>query len=245
MKALVLCGGFGTRLGILGRNVSKPLIEIGKRAVLSRTIDKLDEVDEIDEIVISTNRKFEGDYQKWIKKQNIGKKITLFVEPADSAEKKLGAVAAVDYALREKKISDDLILIMGDNLFSFDLSHFTSQFRRLKTPCHVVYDIGSREKAKLFGVPQVSESLITRVIEKPRHTSSTLVCTGIYFLTVDSLKLISEYLEKSEKKDRLGDFMSWFVERTPVHAFHGNGTWFDIGDSESLKEARRWVEKGG
>ena len=41
MKALILCGGFGTRLGMLSRSVPKSLIECGGRPVLSYTAEKI------------------------------------------------------------------------------------------------------------------------------------------------------------------------------------------------------------
>ena len=41
MKALILGGGYGTRLGTLTKNLPKPLIKIGGKTVLERIIDRL------------------------------------------------------------------------------------------------------------------------------------------------------------------------------------------------------------
>ena len=41
MKALVLCGGFGTRLGALCTERPKPLLEVGRLALVEHTLLRL------------------------------------------------------------------------------------------------------------------------------------------------------------------------------------------------------------
>jgi len=241
MKALLLCGGFAKRLGILTINKPKALLEVEGKPVINYTIEKLNNIEDIDEIIISTNKKFEDHFRKWLETLHSSKEISLIAEPSNSEEEKLGAVAAVQYAIEHSRIDEDMFLIMGDNMFSFDLNRVVKQFKALRTPCNVVFDVGSRHKAKLYGVPQITESLIIKFREKPEFTDSSMISTGLYLFTKDSLKLVSEYLQKSDKKDRFGDFMSWLIEYTPVHAIHSEGMWFDIGNKEVLEQAKKWA----
>ena len=54
IKACVLGGGYGTRLGDLTKNLPKPLLEIGGKTVLERIIDRLN-LHGIHEIIINTH----------------------------------------------------------------------------------------------------------------------------------------------------------------------------------------------
>lgn len=54
MKAIILAGGYGTRLGTLTKNLPKPLIKIGGKPVLEHIIDRLN-LHGIHEIIINTH----------------------------------------------------------------------------------------------------------------------------------------------------------------------------------------------
>jgi NDP-sugar pyrophosphorylase family protein len=54
IKAIILAGGYGTRLGDLTKDLPKPLIEIGGKTVLERLIDRLN-LHGISQIIINTH----------------------------------------------------------------------------------------------------------------------------------------------------------------------------------------------
>lgn len=54
MKAVILAGGYGTRLGTLTRNLPKPLIKIGGKTILEHIIDRLN-LHGISQIIINTH----------------------------------------------------------------------------------------------------------------------------------------------------------------------------------------------
>ncbi len=54
IKAIILGGGYGTRLGDLTKNLPKPLIEVGGKTVLERIIDRLN-LHGVHEIIINTH----------------------------------------------------------------------------------------------------------------------------------------------------------------------------------------------
>ncbi|SVC71787.1 uncharacterized protein METZ01_LOCUS324641, partial [marine metagenome] len=55
MKAVLLAGGFGTRLRPLTLNTPKPVVPIFDRPFLYHQIDLLRQVPEIDEVILSLN----------------------------------------------------------------------------------------------------------------------------------------------------------------------------------------------
>ena len=54
--------------------------------------------------------------------------------------------------LKEEKLEDDLIVVAGDNLFSEKLAAFGKFIREKKAPVLGVYDVGSLDQARKYGV---------------------------------------------------------------------------------------------
>ncbi len=58
MKAIILCAGYGTRLGELGERCSKALLDIGGKPLIEYIVDKINEIDDVNEIIVVSNYKF-------------------------------------------------------------------------------------------------------------------------------------------------------------------------------------------
>jgi glucose-1-phosphate thymidylyltransferase len=242
MKALLLCGGFAKRLLPLTANTPKALLDVGGTPLLGHTLRKLENVAEIDEILISTNSRFESDFQRFVASYNGSKHIKLVVEPTLSEGEKLGSVGGIKYALDSEHIDDDVLIIAGDNLFDFDLSQIISYWNRVKSPVIGVYDIRNKEKAKLLGVVQLrQDGCLMELKEKPKFPETTLISTAIYLLAKDNIALLNEYVAGGNPMDKSGHFISWLLTKIPVYGWTWPGSWFDIGDIESLEQARKWV----
>ena len=64
---------------------------------------------------------------------------------------KEGAVSALNLWVNQKGITEDLLVIAGDNYFEFDLSHFIAVYNGENTLV-AICDIGDKNKASHFGV---------------------------------------------------------------------------------------------
>lgn len=78
---------------------------------------------------------------------------------------------------------------------------------------------------------------VVKFEEKPKEPESTLISTGIYFFTKDSLKMISEYIDGGKNVDSPGYFIKWLSEKRDVYASVERGRWYDIGTWETYQEA--------
>jgi glucose-1-phosphate thymidylyltransferase len=177
MKSLILASGFGTRLYPLTQNKVKALLEYKGKALISHVVDKIPQ--DID-ILVNTNQKFEADFRHW--QATIGRAVTLCVEPALTEKEALGAVGSLDYWIRAKNITDDLLVIASDNYFEFDLSQFIGAYAGNHTLV-AVYDIGDRSKAGQFGVVQLKGNRIIEFVEKPTKPKSSLVAIACYIFS--------------------------------------------------------------
>ncbi len=245
MKCVVLAGGFAKRMWPLTMDFPKSLLPVAGKPVIDHIIEKIDKIHDLDEIYVSTNKRFEDIFNKWIKdydsKKKSKKKIILVVEPALKEEEKFGSIKAIDYFIKQNKLNEDVLIIGGDNLFHFDLKDFLDFSIEKKAPTVAFYDMRDIEKVRRrFGVCVLDgNARIKEFQEKPDKPKSTLVSTCIYYFPKNSLKMISKYLKDKNNPDAPGYFITWMSERIPVYGFVSKEKWYDIGSQETYKQADR------
>jgi D-glycero-D-manno-heptose 1,7-bisphosphate phosphatase len=116
----ILCGGFGTRLGALTRDLPKPMIEIGGRPYLERVIESFSERGLRDFVLLTG-------YKADVIEEHFGDGARFGVRIAYSRETEpLGTGGA----LREARalLGDRFILTFGDVLRRFDYDRFVQQY---------------------------------------------------------------------------------------------------------------------
>ncbi len=242
MKCLILAGGFARRMWPMTMDFPKSLLPVAGRPVIEHIIERIEDIPGIDEISISTNKRFEDLFRKWMDKQGKypKRKLRLIVEPAMKEEEKFGCVKAIQYFIKQHKVDEDLLVIGGDNIFSFDPMGFVGMAEDKKAPIVAFFDIGDIEEAKKFGVCALDEdSRIKEFQEKPEEPKSTLVSTCIYHFNKPSLRMFSRYLADKNNPDNPGFFISWLSQKTPVYGFVSKEKWYDIGSQETYKKADR------
>jgi glucose-1-phosphate thymidylyltransferase len=233
MKIVIMAGGYATRLWPITKTKAKPLLPVGKKKIVDYIYDKV--VNFGFPIVLSTNKRFEEDFRKWAK----GKDVEIIVEDSTKEEEKPGAVKALSDIART--LDDELLVLAGDNLFSFSLDGFMEYYRGRQAVVTALYDVGDYELAKRYGVAELNGERILKFHEKPEKPPSTLVGIGIYALTKEATRLLVEYGESEEKRDNLGDFLSWLCSRVEVYGYRfENGNWYDVGNPDSYLEAFRF-----
>jgi glucose-1-phosphate thymidylyltransferase len=227
MKCLIPAGGFGRRLYPITINVPKALLPYrGKPLIdyiLTRIPGGLD-------VFISTNKRFAQAFTDWQKTQERNTQIC--IEEAQNEQEKLGAVSSIDYWIKKQNFAEDLLVIAADNYFEFDIARFVAAFDGRHT-LMAIYDIADREKAKQFGVVELSGSKVVAIEEKPTAPKSTLVSTACYVFPKRILPLFSAYCQGG-KRDNLGNFISYVVEKDEVRGFQFTELWFDIGSEPEV-----------
>lgn len=241
MKAIVLAGGHATRLWPITKNRAKPLLPLGERPIIDYIIDDMDDVDDI---IISTNEKFAGDFEDYIDNYDRDN-ARVVVEEQDSEEEKPGTIGAIIKLLDKEGIEDDLVVIGGDNYYSFDIADFIDFAQEKESPANVVYDVEDKDMATSFGIVDTEGDEITGFEEKPDVPPSTLASTACYFFPEDEVSLFHEYedyfkqtdVPAEQYLDEPGRLIEWAHEQTPMYAFSFTGDWFDIGTPEGYISA--------
>jgi glucose-1-phosphate thymidylyltransferase len=243
MKAVVLAGGYATRLWPITRNRPKMLLPVGDTTVIDRILGELEDDDRIDDVFVSTNERFSETFEDYIADSQF-EKPQLSVEETVDEDQKLGVIGALAQLVgREGLDTDDLLVVAGDNLISFDISEFLDFFERNETASLAAYDVGSREQATQYGLVDLDGTEVVDFQEKPSDPPSTLVSIACYAFPASEVRF-SEYLDDDNNPDEPGWFIQWLQEHRPVHAFTFEEAWFDIGTPESYLDAIGWALEG-
>jgi len=243
MDAVVLAGGYATRLWPITKHRPKMFLPVGDKAVIDRVFTDLEDDDRIDAVYVSTNERFAGEFEEYLAGSPF-EKPELSVEETRAEDEKLGVIGALDQLIDREGVSEDLLVIAGDNLLSFDASEFVDFFYERKTPTIAAYDVGSYDRASSYGVVELDGEQVVDFQEKPANPKSTLVSIACYAFSASDLNLIGEYLVGDNNPDEPGWFIQWLHDCETVRAFTFDGAWFDIGTPESYLDAVAWALDG-
>jgi glucose-1-phosphate thymidylyltransferase len=244
MNVLILAAGYATRLYPLTEKKAKPLLEVAGKPMMEWVIDNLATIDNLEKVYVVTNAKFAADFQAWADGYNqTHAKLAFEIinDGSTSDADKLGAIGDINLVIsRANLAANDLIVVAGDNLFSESLADFGRFCAEKNQPVLGVYDVGSLEQAKKYGVVAVDGSgVITSFEEKPAEPKSTLIGIALYFYPKEAVAMIPTYLAAGNNPDQPGRFVQWLYPRTAVQTWQVPGTWFDVGSKETLEEANR------
>lgn len=248
MNVIILAAGFATRLYPLTRNRPKPLLDVGGKPVITRQLDRILQVPGISEVIVVTNEKFHDQFKIWCDQYQTDVAVRLLNDHSTKEEERLGGVG--DMALAMENTSpgpdgkdEDLLVAAGDNLMDFDLRPFAKEFQRIRRPLLLARRIEGKVPPCRHGEICVDpDGTVTSFREKPADPRSNLAAACLYFFPPEVRSLVFEYLKTTDDNDAPGHFIAWLVKQTPVSAIFFSGRLFDIGNSETLSQARAAYE---
>lgn len=245
MKGILLCAGYGTRLHPLTENQPKPLLPVGGKPILEHLLEKMEGLSGLDEVFIVSNERFFQHFQAWAGTKQFPWRVEVVNDGTRTNESRLGAVGDLRFVVQKYRLTDDLLLFAGDNLFLCNLQPFVS-FAEAHRPSAslAVIDVKERDLARQYGIVKTErEGKITEFFEKPADPPSTLASTGGYWFAGERLDLLDRYISEGHNADRLGDYIAWLAKVDRVYAFPLAGKWYDIGDLRSYHEADRHLRE--
>jgi len=245
VKALLLAGGYATRLRPLTDKTAKPLLPVGGRPMVDWIVDHVVESGEVGEIHVVTNDVYADDFEQWAH----GRSIAVWNDGTRSNEDRLGALGDIAFAIERGGLDgNDLLVIAADNLFEFSLREYIAFFRaKGDGSALAARRLGDPSLARLYGVVELDAGdRVAGFEEKPEQPRTDLVATATYIYHRDHLPLLARYLAEGNPPDPPGRFLAWLCVRAPLYAYCFSDPWFDIGDPEQLLEAdNRYRERAG
>ena len=219
MKAIILAGGRGKRLGPITDYVPKPLIPIKNIPIIEWQIKYLKKFG-ISEIIVCSGYKTKM-IENYLNNKKLGIKITFSVE-----DKPLGTGGAIKKA--GKKIKDrSFLVINGDTITNIDL-------KKLIKKNNAIAAIQLRTK---FGILQTDKDKIMKFDEK-KEIENLWMNAGIYHLNKETLKELP--IVGDIEKTLFPDYAK--KEKLSTIKFT-NSKWYSIDSFKDIEECSLVIEK--
>ena len=236
MDAIVLAGGFASRMGELVRNTPKQLLLVAGEPLLAHVLRSLEAVTP-NRVLLAVNTAFASQFDAFITSYDGPLQVELTVEQAHSEDEKPGALGALGQLVEAQHLTGPLFIAGGDNIFDFNLDRLVELHEATGDDIIALYDVQSRELAQLYGIATLEDGVIVDFVEKPSVPRSTLAATACWLLSSSGVSALDDFLDGGGQRDALGHFLAWRSSCATVRGIAYAGTWFDIGDPESYAAA--------
>lgn len=237
MKAIILAAGYATRLYPLTLNMPKALLPIGGKPIIDHIVAQMDTVEDLDEIYVVSNDKFAGHFEEWAKTAKSRVPITVLNDGTTDDSNKRGAIGDIFFVIEEMKIDDDLMVIAGDNFFTYSLKDYVRFFREKERDCVCVKVWEDESQLSQFGIALLDwAGKVLDIEEKPAKPKSNTVVFAAYLYKKETVPMFAEYLAAGNKPDAPGNFPAWLYKKQDVYAYTFDGECYDVGTPESYHE---------
>lgn len=227
MRAIIMAGGFGTRLRPLTCNIPKPMVPMGNRPMLEHIVRLLKE-NGFDDLLVMLYYQPEVIIRYFGDGAAFGVRIHYLRPQAD-----LGTAGCVKFA--EEFLSDSFLVISGDLLTNFNLKAILAAHRQRKALATLVLTRVANPLS--YGVVIVDENYrIQRFLEKPSwgEVFSDTINTGIYLLEPQAL----EHIPKGRHFDFSKNLFPLLLNtQAPLYGYVAEGYWKDVGDLSEYRLA--------
>ncbi|MBN1593104.1 MAG: glucose-1-phosphate thymidylyltransferase [Candidatus Coatesbacteria bacterium] len=233
MKGLILSGGKGTRLRPITYTNAKQLIPVANKPILFYGIEAIVAAGITDIGIIVGETRDEiieacGDGSKF------GAKFT-FIDQPDP----LGLAHAVLTA--EEFLKDDkFIMYLGDNLIVEGVSRFVEEFEKNAPHCQILLE--HVKHPSHFGVAELENGRVVRLVEKPKEPKSDLALVGVYLFDKNIFDAARSIKPSFRNELEITDAIQYLMDKGfTVNPHTITGWWKDTGNVEDLLEANRLV----
>lgn len=239
MNAIILAGGFATRLWPICEDRPKPLLLLQGKEQISHIVD---DIPNHIPVYVSTNAAFEQKFKNWRKRYESERDVYIYVEDAANEDEKMGPVKAIIRCICDNNLQDeDLLIAAGDNYFGIAFDEMLKSFDGRKSFIGS-YKLGDINAAKKYGVLDLSDTGdIQGFEEKPDTPASDTIAAALYVLRKQDVQALVTRYKDDPKVYELGDMLSFLMDehKSPFCAYDIGYQWYDIGSFYTYLEAHK------
>ena len=237
MKGIILAGGAGTRLHPLTKVTSKQLLPVYDKPMIYYPLTTL-MLAGITEILVITTIEDNASFQRLL---GDGSQWGITLQYATQAEPKGIAEA---FIIGESFIgTDDVCLILGDNLFFGKELAATLSDAKHRLLGGLIFGYYVSDPSRYGVVTFDDDNKVIDITEKPQQPTSHYAVPGIYFYQADVVEIAKSLTPSARGELEITDIQNVYRAqgRLQVELIEPGVAWLDAGTHESLMEASNYV----
>ena len=245
--AILLCAGYGTRMGALTRTTPKPLLPVADRPVLDYLLDQLVELPDLSAVHVVSNHHYAAAFSAWAADRQPdlrrrGLELRVHDDGTLSNEDRLGAIGDLGFVLgrlgHEAAMPDKALVCAGDNILRFPLAPLWARCRDTGRSQVLAMEETDPTRLRRTGVLELdAEDQVVALWEKPETPPSCWACPSFYALAGDALAAVGPYLAADRPADEIGRFIDHLCATHPVDAVKTRGSRLHVGNPQELERA--------
>ena len=236
MKGIILHGGHGTRLRPLTHTGPKQLLPIANKPMSEYCVEAIRDcgISEIAIIIggvgLNKVKEYYGD----------GSKFNVKITYIEQDEPK-GIAHAINLC-KEFIGNEKFLVFLGDNIIQKSINSISKKFEASESDALIL--LCKVEKPERFGIADVKEDNIVRIMEKPKNPPTNMAVTGIYFLTSKIFDVISRLKPSWRNELEITDTLQMMLEEKNRIDFEMiTDYWKDTGTPDDIIHANGEVLK--
>lgn len=229
MKGVVLAGGLGTRFQPVTKVVNKHLLDVFDEPMIFYPIRSLVRAGVTDIMVVTGDHV--AQFKSLLADEDLGATIDFAYQEGEGGI--ADALARAETFARGERVC----VILGDNIFQDDLHPYVEAFRAQGQGAKILLKEVAREDAMRFGVAEVQDGHILRVVEKPRDPKSNLVVTGCYMYDARAFDFIRRLRPSGRGELEVTDLNNIYIDEGTMTYDVLKGWWTDAGTPASKLKA--------
>jgi len=234
MKGILLHGGNGTRLRPLTHTGPKQLLPIANKPMSQYCIESMKDagITEISIIIGGLGSKKVKDYY------GDGGKFGVHLTYIEQDEPK-GIAHAINLA-RGFVNNENFLVFLGDNIIQKSIKTFAEDFEKSSSDATLLLCKVSNPSA--FGIAEIKDEKIIKIVEKPKNPPSNLAVTGIYFLNSTIFNMIDNLKPSWRNELEITDALHMLLETNHKIDYHMiTDYWKDTGTPEDIIHANKEI----
>jgi mannose-1-phosphate guanylyltransferase len=231
VKALILIGGFGTRLRPLTCTRPKALFPIVNKPLLQWTFEKLAS-NGVDEVILAVNKLTEFH----IKQQRLPKCGLIVKYSHDPPKMPLGTAGPVKKAEKLLGHEEPFLVLNGDLIT--EINYREMLLAHVEGKAVATIALHEAEDPSRYGVAELSdENRIRRFIEKPTKgmEPTNLINAGVYVLSPK----VFDYIPSGRAVSMERDVFPLLAQENALYGHKVSGMWIDIGRPEEYLQTNK------
>lgn len=233
MKALILAAGQGTRLRPVTLTMPKSLVPVANRWLINYALDALKKAG-LTDLGIVVNSMDSPIVSNLKDGRAAGVKIEYIVQ-----EEQRGLAHATSLC-REFVGGAPFTVFLGDNIFQDKMTDLLTSFADSDSEAAVV--LGSVNDPTRFGIAEIDNGRILRVVEKPQDPPSNMAIAGVYLFRASIFDAIQRIRPSGRNELEITDAIQVLIDDgLPVASYKLDGWWIDAGKPDAIIMANQLV----
>ena len=234
LKGIILHGGHGTRLRPLTHTGPKQLLTIANKPMSEYCLDSIRNVGITDITIVIGGIGSDKVKEYYGNGEKFGVKITYIEQDYPRG------IAHAIRLCKEFIKNDKFLVFLGDNIIQKDIREFAEEFEISDSDAAIL--LCEVNNPSSFGIADVKDGKIKKIMEKPKDPPSNLAVTGIYFLKPVIFDVIDRLKPSWRNELEITDALQMLLEENHKITYHTiTDYWKDTGTPDDIIHANRVI----